>query len=140
MFCSKCGHPLAAAAAFCSACGAPTAAPAPAGRLDPVAFASVVVSLFAWLAYGLWLGSLGMFLGMLSLLRMRTEPALRGRAIAITGLLIGLAGIASASFGLWALYSDGVAPAERQQIEAPAYVPTPTPEPRYSEDGVRIRP
>lgn len=142
MFCQTCGHELAASAAFCSRCGTPAAPapPTPTGPTDLLAVASVVVSLFAWLAFGLWMSSLGLLMALISLERLRGNPALRGKAIAVTGLLLALAGMGASFFGLWALQSGGVPPAAPQAIEAPSYVPPPPPPPpRYNDDGVLIR-
>lgn len=112
MFCPKCGAPIADGANFCEKCGAPMeaaeetttawaeetnetafyaqpAAPAVA-KFSGKAIASFVLSLVGFLIAGLICGTLGIVFAALALNDFRKEVSLKGKGLAIAGLVLSI--------------------------------------------------
>lgn len=98
--CPGCAEEVKGAAFLCPSCGfifgQRAAAQLPRRQLDRLAILTFVLAV-VWL-FGI--GSLlALYVGRLSLRRMRVEPELRGRTLAWAGVAVGVFGIGMA--GLW---------------------------------------
>jgi len=76
-----------------------TPAPMPAGRTEPLAIWSLVLSLLGLFCCGFASGIPGIVCGHLALSKFQREPNLQGKGLATAGLVIGYVGIAC-----WLIY------------------------------------
>ena len=93
MFCSKCGEKNAAGAKFCSSCGAPLTqaaaveAPAPRAvggkRTSGMAIASLILGI-------LGISILAIIFGAIGISQTGKDPNLKGRGMAVAGLVLGI--------------------------------------------------
>jgi hypothetical protein len=110
MFCTKCGTQLEEGANFCPKCGAPVAAavtataapPAAVGpRTSGMATASLVCGIAGFI-FGPILSILAIIFGGVALSHTGKDPGLKGRDMAIVGLVLGIVtGIGWIFFVIW---------------------------------------
>jgi len=93
-FCSKCGEALTAAAA---APAAPAPAPAPraaAGeKTSGMAIAALVTGIAGFIFFGI-LSILAIIFGAIGIRQTNKDPSLKGRGMAVAGLVLGILGVA----------------------------------------------
>jgi len=104
MFCPKCGEKNPEGSSFCTKCGAsltaaaaPVAADAPraaaAGtRTSGMAVAALVMGIIGFLFFG-FLSILAIIFGAIGMSQTNKDPNLKGRGMAVTGLVLGIISI-----------------------------------------------
>jgi hypothetical protein len=85
----------------------PVTTPAAIPKTEPLAIWSLVLSLVGLFCCGFVLGVPGIVCGHLALSKIRKEPALQGRGLAIAGLVIGY--VAVGFWLLWIIFFGGTA-------------------------------
>lgn len=100
---------IPSAPAVTASTGGPVTASVPAGRTEPLAIWSLVLSLVGLLSFccGPAFGVGGVVCGHLALSKMKTRPDLEGRGLALAGLIIGY--FAAVSWLLYLLFFGGLA-------------------------------
>lgn len=86
---------------------ASTAVPAVrTGRTEPLAIWSLVLSCLSLVCCGFIIGIPGVICGHIALSKIRAQPGLEGRGMAMAGLIIGYAAIAF--WVVWGLFFGGI--------------------------------
>ena len=119
-FCANCGNELAEDSKFCSKCGSNGGETNPIQNSNPVenvnagevktcgqAIASLVLSLVGLIIFGLICGIMAISMSTVALNRIKANPNLKGRGLAIAGLVIGI--IDCVSVGLFTLINIATA-------------------------------
>jgi len=104
MFCSQCGEKNPDGSKFCSKCGealvqpkAPAAAPAKAAaageKTSGMAIAALVMGVAGFIFFGI-LSILAIIFGGIGISQTNKDPSLKGRGLAVAGLVLGILGVA----------------------------------------------
>jgi hypothetical protein len=99
MFCPQCGEENPEGAKFCSKCGAalkaaPAPAPAPAAtgeRTSGMAVTALIMGILGFVFFGP-LAILAIIFGGIGLSQTGKDPTLKGRGMAVAGLVLGIIG------------------------------------------------
>ncbi len=114
MFCQQCGEKNPDDSKFCSKCGAALvqtkAAPAPAApapapaatgeRTSGMAVAALIMGILGFLFFGL-LSILAIIFGAIGISQTNKDPRLKGKGMAVAGLVLGIIGIVGGV--IWAI-------------------------------------
>ncbi len=107
MFCTKCGAQIQEGANYCSRCGTPVAATeVSAGEAAQCTSGMATASLVCGIA-GFFLGPLlsvlAIIFSIIALPHFGNNPALKGKGMAIAGLVLGMIGLAWIVFVIWTI-------------------------------------
>ncbi len=92
-FCSKCGAALKAAAAPAKPAPAPTKAAATGERTSGMAIAALIMGILGFLTFGP-LAILAIIFGAIGIGQANKDPSLKGKGMAVAGLVLGIIAIA----------------------------------------------